>query len=221
MHNPEFSIVEWYRRGEDHRDAMARTERLVRAMMPGRFSADPFPVVRYWDAVADACGRRAEALDARGLSSLAVECGVDVSGPLDRDGWLNAILAEVVEPRLAAMSVVFVTDYPDTQSALAVVRDGDPPVAERFELYVGGVEVANGYHELTDADELRRRFVRQNELRVAAGKDPLPVDSRLLDAMRAGLPSCAGVAVGWDRVAMLALGLDDVREAMSFPVAEA
>ena len=218
MHNPEFAIVEWYRNGETHHDAMDRTERLVRAVGVLDLPADPFPRLRYYDLMAEACGERVDDLAAEELEGLAERLGTSVVGPLDRDGWLNVLLAEQVEPKLAEQPAVFVVDYPASQAALAKVRDGRPPVAERFELYVRGVELANGYHELTDADELRRRFIRQNELRTAAGLHPLPVESRLLEAMTDGLPDCAGVAVGWDRVVMLALGLTDVRDVMSFPV---
>ena len=220
MHNPEFAILEWYAAGETHHDAMDRTQRLMRAVgIPG-LPTGPIPRVGYYDAFAAACGERVEHHTAEELHTLALQLGVSVVGPLDRDGWLNAILAEVVEPQLAERPAVFLTDYPASQAALASVREGDPPVAERFELYVRGVELANGYNELTDADELERRFVRENVRRQRAGKPALPVASRLLDAMRQGegLPACAGVAVGWDRVVMLAVEAASVRDVISFSI---
>ena len=135
----------------------------------------------------------------------------------DRDGLLNLLLAELVEPPLARAGAVFVYDYPATQAALARIRDDDPPVAERFELYLDGIELCNGYHELTDAAELRRRTRRQAEIRAREGLPPLPEPARLLAAMEAGLPPCAGVALGFDRLMMQALGARCVAHVIAFP----
>ena len=224
QHNPEFSIVEWYRVGDTHEQAMAFTERLVRSVAAGNLFEPPnesFPVVRYYDAFHSVLGIRIETYDAQDLEVVAVEHAPAVRGPLDRDGWLNALLAECVEPWLATFPAVFLTDYPASQAALAKVREPDDlcdaPVAERFELYLGGVEIANGYHELTDATELRSRFESQNQKRLAAGKAALPIDSQLMAAMEHGLPDCAGVALGWDRLVMTCLGCECLGEVMAFP----
>jgi elongation factor P--(R)-beta-lysine ligase len=112
---------------------------------------------------------------------------------------------------------VILYDYPASQAALARVRPGPPPVAERFELYVRGIELANGYHELLDAATLRDRNRSNNALRLTDGKPALPEDSRLLAAMDAGLPACTGVALGFDRVVMLASGAATVAEVIAFP----
>jgi len=112
-------------------------------------------------------------------------------------------------------------DYPASQAALARIRDADPPVAERFELYVDGVELANGYHELTDPVEQRRRFEVANDERVRRGKTALPVDERFLAALQNGLPPCAGVAVGLDRVVMLATGASSIDDVIAFPTEHA
>lgn len=135
--------------------------------------------------------------------------------PPDRDDLLNAILAAVVERTLGLGRPTFLLDYPPSQAALARVRAGDPPVAERFELYVRGLELANGYHELTDPAEQERRFRAANEARRAAGKPELPIDERLLAALRSGLPPCAGVALGIDRLAMLAVGASRIDEVIA------
>lgn len=223
-HNPEFAIVEWYRVGETHREAIAFTEHLVRSVASDSqltLTTEPFPIVSYCDAFHTVLGLRVDHLTAEELQVVAIEHAPQVSGPLDRDGWLNALLAECVEPWLANFPAVFLADYPASQAALAKVRPADDeydaPVAERFELYVHGVEIANGYHELTDAAELRTRFEHQNEKRVAAGKNALPIESRLLGAMEAGLPNCAGVALGWDRLVMLCLGHESLASVMPFP----
>jgi elongation factor P--(R)-beta-lysine ligase len=128
------------------------------------------------------------------------------------------LLTECVEPRLGCSAPTILCDYPASQAALAVVRAEEPPVAERFELYVRGVELANGYHELLDADVLRRRNVETNTLRAVDGKPSLPIESRLLTAMDRGLPSCCGVALGFDRVVMLAAGAATIQEVLAFPI---
>jgi lysyl-tRNA synthetase class 2 len=135
----------------------------------------------------------------------------------DRDGWLDLLLTQRVQPHLGIDRPALVYDYPASQAALARIRLGNPPVAERFELYVLGIELANGYHELTDAAELRRRNAAVNAQRVADGKPALPAESRLLAAMDAGLPPAVGVALGFDRLVMLAAGADSVAEVIAFP----
>lgn len=136
----------------------------------------------------------------------------------DRDGWLNLILGCIVEPRLGNDSPAIVYDWPASQAALAIIREEEFPVAERFELFVDGLELANGYHELVDPEELKKRNRATNELRVADGKRALPETSRLLDAMRSGLPACSGVALGIDRLVMLALGVQLIEEVIAFPI---
>jgi lysyl-tRNA synthetase class 2 len=136
----------------------------------------------------------------------------------DRDGLLNLLLVERVEPQLGIAAPTILFDYPASLAALAKIRAGSPPVAERFELYVRGVELANGYHELLDAAELRTRNAAANAARTTDGKLPLPAESRLLAAMEAGLPMCTGVAMGFDRVAMLASGAKSLAEVIAFPI---
>ena len=124
----------------------------------------------------------------------------------------------VVEPQLGGSGPTFVYDFPASQAALARIRPGDPPVAERFEAWVEGVELANGYHELTDPVEQRRRFEVDLAARRDRGLPEVPVDHRLLAAMEHGLPDCAGVAIGVDRLVMLAAGADRIDEVITFPV---
>lgn len=144
--------------------------------------------------------------------------GLDES---DRDLWLDLLLVELVEPHLGHDRPVIVYDYPASQSALARVRPGPPAVAERFELYVHGAELANGYHELLDVRVLRERNRTNNAARIADGKPALPEESRLLAAMEHGLPECTGVALGFDRVVMLACGAASLDEVMAFPFGRA
>jgi lysyl-tRNA synthetase class 2 len=139
----------------------------------------------------------------------------------DRDFWLDLAMGAHVGPRLGQDLPTFVYDYPASQAALARVRDEDPPVAERFELYWRGVELANGYHELADAEEQRRRFIEDQEWRRAHGRPVPPYDERLLAALEAGLPDCCGVALGMDRLIMLLLGLPGIAAAMAFDFSRA
>lgn len=233
FHNPEFAILEWYRAGDDHHDQMTFVERLVRHVAaqaaehgagtePLARLAEPIRRLRYDDAFAEFAGMPVLGRETAELAELARTHGVTVpeslaSGDGDRDDWLNLLLAEIVEPALAEQGAVFLYDYPASQAALAKVSDGPPPVAERFELYLDGIEICNGYHELTDADELARRMQQQSDRRRAAGLPPLPVESRLLEAMRASLPDCAGVALGLDRLVMWSLGRASVAEVIPFP----
>jgi lysyl-tRNA synthetase class 2 len=135
-----------------------------------------------------------------------------------RDALLDQLLVRRVEPQLGVAEPVVLYDYPASQSALARVRPGEFPVAERFELYVDGIELANGYHELLDADVLRLRNQMNNRARQADGKPALPEESRLLAAMEHGLPPCSGTALGFDRLVMVATGAKSLREVMAFPI---
>ena len=137
----------------------------------------------------------------------------------DRDGWLELLMSHVIEPRLAAMKLpVFVYDFPASQAQLAKVKKDESgnDVADRFELYIDGVEIANGYNELLDADELRRRFESDNRQRRSQGKPEMPVDQQLLAAMQHGLPLCTGVALGIDRLMMLDMNKQHIKSVLSF-----
>ena len=228
-HNPEFTMLEWYRVGDTFHDQMTFTEGYVRAIAsldlgpqaPPIPLPDTFQRITYDEAFERATGTRVLSLETFELVKLAARLAVNAPESLsrtDRDCWLNLLLAEKVEPWLATLGAVFLFDYPESQSALARVRPGQPAVAERFELYVGRVELCNGYQELTDAEELARRMQRQNDLRIAAGSPSLPPHSRLIEAMRAGLPECSGVALGFDRLLMWRLGAERIDEVIPFPV---
>jgi elongation factor P--(R)-beta-lysine ligase len=138
---------------------------------------------------------------------------------LDRSGLTDFLLVDRLEPALKKQGgAVFLVDYPAWDPAMAEIDTGPPAVACRFELYIDGVELANGYQELTDAQEQEERLQRVNRLRVADGQQPLPIDQHFLAALRNGLPRCAGVALGIDRLVMLALQKKSVAQVMAFPV---
>lgn len=223
-HNPEFTMLEWYRVGDTLEDQMAVVEELVCRVMnhAGRSLPRPFERLSYDEAFRRHAGCGVLSAPVTALQQLAAQHRLTPPPGLesnDRDGWLNWLLAELVEPRLGHDRPVFLGDYPASQAALAktALDSAGRAVARRFELYIAGVEYCNGYDELTDAAVLRERNRQQNALRRAAGLRPLPEDSRLLTAMEHGLPDCSGVALGFDRLAMLASGADSIDQVIPFP----
>ena len=206
LHNPEFTIVEWYRVGDDYEAGMALLGELAHGVFGQTAQRITFRQAFIEHAGFDPCGTWNHREIAQEMSAVA-----------DRYAVLDYIHTTRVEPRLGRGRPTILHDYPADQSALAQVRQGDPPVAERFELYVNGVELANGYHELLDPAVLLERNRVNNHHREADGKYPLPEESRLLEAMRHGLPACSGCALGFDRLVMVATGASTVQEVMAFP----
>ena len=216
LHNPEFTIVEWYRRDDSMAEGMQLLSDLAEAMLH-RGAAE---IVTYADAFRRHAGVDPHSDGIGVIGSACHDCGIAVPDGMakqDRDEWLNLLMGAHIQDRLGRSRPTIICDFPESQAALAQVRPGDPAVAERFELFVDGVELANGYHELLDAEALEERNRQTNTHRGAAGKYQLPEDSRLLDAMRQGLPKCAGVALGFDRLVMLATGNQDIGEVLPFP----
>jgi lysyl-tRNA synthetase class 2 len=213
-HNLEFTIVEWYRVGGSAEPVMRET-----AGLAALFAGDrPISFTPYRQAFLTHAGIDPFLATDAELATVATAHGLaDANSP--RDDLLNFLLAALVEPNLGRRGFEFLIDYPPSQAALARVRpDADGlTVAGRFELYLEGVELANGFEELVDADVLRARNIEANVGRRGAGKEELPVESRLLEAMRAGLPESVGVAVGFDRLMMIALGAADLAETIAFP----
>ena len=218
-HNPEFTLLEWYRPGYDHLRLMGEVDELVANLI----HRSPATRVTYAEAFKEAVGADPFTSSDEALASLAADFGLSgvTSIGLDRDGCLDFLFSQGVQPALAARGCVFVHDFPASQAALARIRWGPPAVAERFELLVDGVEVANGYHELTDPAEQRARFEKDLLARQRLGVTAPAVDERLLAALEYGLPSCAGVAVGVDRLLMLVAGVSDIREVLAFPIGRA
>ncbi|MBC52203.1 MAG: elongation factor P lysine(34) lysyltransferase [Gammaproteobacteria bacterium] len=213
-HNPEFTMLEWYRPGFDDHQLMDEVAALIAVCLPAG-DAD-IPRVCYRDLFRQSLGLDPFAASDDQLLTCA-RSHTDVAGMvLSRDDMLNLLMALVIEPQLQAP--VFVVDFPASQAALAQIgRDAQgSPVARRFELFVAGMELANGYLELTDSAEQARRFTADNSLREAAGLPVRAADARLLAALEHGLPACAGVALGFDRLVMLAAGATHIREVLSF-----
>lgn len=223
-HHPEFTIVEWYRPGDDMLAGMGLLSELLEELL-GTPAAKQ---TSYREAFERTLGMDPHTASIAELQSVASQRvasfgvmreGMTEEDKADRDEWLNLLLDQCVEPTLGVTGPELLYHYPVSQSALArtTCDERGERVAERFELYAGGLELANGYHELTDSDELRERLELANRQRVAAGGPALPLPETLLDAMQSpGLPACAGVALGFDRLVMLAIGAESIDEVTAF-----
>ncbi len=258
-HNPEFTMLEWYRPGWDHHRLMDEVDELLGAVLIGvvlgsdsdsdsdseqirqghailktsrpqdltpSHPQDPKPGtsrgerITYSEAFQCHVGIDPHTASSDELAACAAKL---LDGPPpdlgdDRDGWLDLLMSHVIEPELGRNGLSFVYDYPASQAALARIRPGNPPVAERFEAWVEGVELANGYHELTDPVEQRRRFEADLAARRERGLPEFPVDDRFLAGLESGMPESAGVALGVDRLVMLAAGADRIEDVIAFPI---
>ena len=220
LHSPEFTLLEWYRVGFDHLDLMDDLERLLRELLA---DVAPLGEVQHWtyrDLFGEFAGIDPFASSVEDIAAAVRRQHIELPLGLDDaplDAWLDLAMTHLIEPRMGP-GLVMVRDFPASQAALARLRPGNPPVAARFEAWLDGVEIANGFHELSDAGEQQRRFSHDNTLRRQAGHMPQPVDVRLLAALHSGLPDCAGVALGIDRLVMVATGVDSLDDVMAFPV---
>ena len=216
-HNPEFTMLEWYRVGDSPQTAMDLLGELALSIL----DRTAFDLLTYRQAFLQHAGCDPLDSDVEQMKQAAERHSISIAGieqETDIDFWRNLLLTQLVEPKLGFGNPVILHDWPASQAALAIVRPDHPPVAERFELYADGLELANGYHELCDPDELRRRNQTANQLRERDGRRPLPGESRMIKAMESGLPPCCGVALGVDRLVMLALGKTSLRDVMAFPI---
>ncbi len=232
LHNPEFTMLEWYACGETDQQQIDFTEKLIQHLFAQKKKVLPARFLRltYEEAFHETLGVSIFDLDVNQLQELARSHHISFavshdhathasedSEQAERDNWLNLLLTEKVEPFLKKQQAVFLYDYPASQAALARLSEADPRVAQRFELYLEGIEICNGYNELTDAGELEKRCCEQNNLRQADGLPILPQPKRFLSAMKNGLPPCSGVALGIDRLVMLLLGYKSIKEVLTFP----
>lgn len=217
-HNPEFTMLEWYRPGFDHLALMDEVAELVKLIL----GAEHVRRMSYQQLFVDVLGLDPFNCSVEDLQDCLDQHGIQISDMPDAslDDWLSLVMSHLIEPAMGAEPLM-VYDFPASQAMLARVRDGEPPAAERFELYVNGIELANGFHELSDANEQQARFEDNIEKRRASGLPALEIDSALLDALRSGLPHAAGVALGVDRLVMLAAGVNSLAEVMAFPLERA
>ena len=215
-HNPEFTMLEWYRVGWDHQRLIDEVAQLVNASLALVDRRAALQRIAWRDLYHERLALDPVIASDCDLQRALGDVRIEPEG-LTRDDWLDLLLTHRLQPTFAEDQMLAVYDYPASQAALARLRPGDPPLAERFELYLGPLELANGYHELTDADEQRTRFERDVAMRDARGSVAPPIDERLLSAMRSGLPACAGVALGVDRLLMAMLGSTRIADVLAFP----
>jgi len=219
LHNPEFTLIEWYRLGFTLEALMDEVEALVRELL-GRVSAQRASErISYRDAFARELGLDPFTAPEAALAQAAQPLGFAGAG--DRDVWPELLMGSLVGPRLGRKALTFVHGYPATQAALARLDPLEPRAARRFELYCQGIELANGFQELAAPNEQRARFERDNAQRRRLGLPVFPPDERLLAALACGFPDCAGVALGFDRTLMLATGATHIDEVLAFPIARA
>ncbi|WP_261816141.1 elongation factor P--(R)-beta-lysine ligase [Vibrio gallicus] len=216
-HNPEFTMLEWYRIGFDHHDLMDEMDELLQQIL-GCQAAQRMTYQQAFLTVLGVCPLEASMQQ---LKAVADSLGLsDIAQPeQDRDTLLQLLFSMGVETKIGQQVPAFVYNFPASQAALAKINAQDPRVADRFEVYFKGIELANGFHELDDAKEQLARFESDNQKRVDMGLQPQPIDQYLIEAIKHGLPQCAGVALGIDRLIMLALHKTHIEQvsAFSFP----
>jgi lysyl-tRNA synthetase class 2 len=213
-HNPEFTMIEWYRLGFDHHRLMDEVERIIiDTLAPRTLGASER--LSYREAVLNHGQLDPFECSIDALRSRLGSFGVDVPANLGqlRDDYLDLLMSTVVGPKLGTGHLTFIYDYPASQAALAKVRGA---VASRFEVYLDGLELANGFHELSDASEQRQRFEQDLILRGQRGLPAMPMDRHFLSALENGLPECAGVALGFDRLVMCAIGAQHIGDVLAF-----
>ena len=213
LHQPEFSLLEWYRPGFDHHALMDEVADLLEVTL-GADRHERLSVAQAFARFLDLDPHQASLSE---LQTVARKNGLRLAQSADEAVYLDFLMSHCVAPDLGTPHPTLLYDYPISQCAYAQIREGDPPVAERFEVFVAGIELGNGYHELIDPVEQRMRFVAENAKRRHVGLPEMPLDERLLAALACGMPECAGIALGFDRLVMVAAGAKRLEEVMAFP----
>ncbi|MGS2719282.1 elongation factor P--(R)-beta-lysine ligase [Paraglaciecola aestuariivivens] len=219
FHNPEFTMLEWYRPDFEHHQLMSEIDDLLKIVLQTQ-TAERISYQQAFIKHLDCDPLTASLVE---LKSLAVKCGYQELAEQEdnKDTLLMLLFSQQVEPHIGQQRPCFVTDFPASQAALAKINANNPLVADRFELYFKGIELANGFNELTDAKEQLMRFEQDNQIRVANGLEAMPIDHAFLAALTHGLPQCSGVALGIDRLIMLALQSEAIEQVIAFDNARA
>ena len=215
-HNPEFTLLEWYRVGRHYLELADEVVELVKYCAAGKLDDWPLQRFSYRQLFQEFVGLDPFLADETEWAAKVAERGIRTN-PMSQLQYQDLLLTHVIQPAMDPCSLSLVYDFPPEQAALACIRDEDPPLAERFELFLGQAELANGYHELGDAGEQQLRFERDNRLRKHKGDDTPRIDKRLIAALEHGLPDCSGVALGVDRLLMCLVDLGDIASVLAFP----
>jgi len=219
-HNPEFTILEWYRLGFDSQQLMDEIADLINEVSTGKISFETSERVTYKDVFFRYTELDPLTASISDFANVATHFGLHEAKSLCGDNpsfWLDFLFSHVIQQHLGQRRLTFVFDYPASEAALARIRPEDPKVADRFEVFLQGMELANGFQELTDAKEQQRRFDAERVQRQAQGQPLPPKEQFFLQALNAGLPECAGVALGLDRLLMLMVKADCIDDVTAFP----
>jgi len=216
LHNPEFTMIEWYRHGYSLQQIMQETVDLISRLLTTSDDFINIEFISYYDLTEKSLGMCLQSLTGNEIKQLAVENGLVLQTDLSSQQYIDFLFSHKVKATMCEQSITVVFHYPAAQAALSKINDDDDSVAERFEVFYKGVELANGYVELLDSEQQIDRFTNDQKIRSDRGLTAIEIDQRLIDAQRHGLPECAGVAVGFDRVLMLALGASTIAEVISF-----
>ncbi|WP_371374151.1 elongation factor P--(R)-beta-lysine ligase [Thalassotalea aquiviva] len=217
FHNPEFTMLEWYRIGFDHFALMAEIDQLMQYLL----DCEPADKMSYQQAFKHYVGLDPLTANIEQLQQAVLDHQLHadwVASESNIDTLLQFLFGELVERNIGKSRPCFIYHFPSSQASLAKIHAEDQRVAERFELYYQGVELANGFHELTDANEQYQRFQADNKLRTEYNLAEKPIDQHFIKALQSGLPDCSGVALGIDRVVMIALNAEHIKDVIAFPV---
>lgn len=221
FHNPEFTMLEWYRIGFDHMQLMAEVDQLMQLVI----GCQPAKQISYQDLFMQHFGIDPHVADLDTLKRCAEGQRINMSPAaahnLNVTDWLQILMSHVIEPKLTGPAPWFIYEFPAPQAALSKVIQKQHLVAARFEVYMDGIELANGYYELQDANEQHRRFLADNARRVEQGLPEVAADQRLLAALAQGIPDCAGVALGIDRLLMLQQQTKSIKDVLAFAIEDA
>ena len=223
-HNPEFTLLEWYRLGLDHHQLMEEITQLLIQLVKqlgSRVDVSDVRRLSYRRAFVETLDLDPLDCSAEQLHQRAVQYGIEVPVGMvldDKDMWLDWLISQAVAPGFVKDRFTFLYDYPASQAALARISEQDARVAHRFELFYGELELANGFFELIDASEQRHRFEQENRRRCELGLSEIPLDEHLLAALEQGMPDCSGVAIGLDRLLMVLLQKNHISEVLGFPL---
>lgn len=216
FHNPEFTMLEWYRLGFDHLQLMDEVDDLMQALL----DCEPAQRISYHDLFTKFFDINPHDVSIDILKNCAEQHGINLTAETSKKltvtDWLQLLMSHIIEPQLTGPVPWIVYDFPSAQAALAKIIPGKYPVAARFEIYMQGIELANGYYELQDAAEQEKRFAADNELRSEQNIHLMQPDERLVSALAVGFPECAGIALGLDRLLMLKLQAKSIAEVLTF-----